>query len=392
MLACRSASRASELRTESPARCGVLRASRCASTADFEGPKRPPKAFCGPSRYISSPTQIPTPINRILIARPIGFRCLLSLWYRPAGAPGWGGPVCLGLALMRRRCWTPWLLLVSAALAAGLGPLGCAAVRPDSRDGPPPAATPLLWHARAPGGGELYLLGSVHLREVDAQSLGGEIQRAYDASSQLVVEVDLAQATAEDGKASVERYATLPPQLALDSLLSPETRDLLAEYVKERGLPSEQIQRYKPWFVAQLVLVTELQADGYDPAFGVDRVFIDEASSQKEIVGLETISSQFGMLDSLSLELQALMLKDTLLRIDELNDSTRELLEAWAGGDEAELEKQIFAPLEQVPELEAYYDALIWQRNAAMAARLVELSRDGKTRFVVLGAGHMVGS
>jgi uncharacterized protein YbaP (TraB family) len=27
-----------------------------------------------------------------------------------------------------------------------------------------------------------------------------------------------------------------------------------------------------------------------------------------------------------------------------------------------------------------------------MTARLVELARDGKTRFVVLGAGHMVGS
>jgi uncharacterized protein YbaP (TraB family) len=292
---------------------------------------------------------------------------------------------------VRSRRWTS-LLLCSAALAAWLGPLGCAAVRPDSGRASPAAANPLLWHARAPGGGELYLLGSVHLREVDAQGLGGEIQRAYDASSQLVVEVDLAQATAEDGKASVERYAMLPPQLALDSLLSPETRDLLAGYVKERGLPSQQIQRYKPWFVAQLVLVTELQADGYDPAFGVDRVFIDEASSEKEIVGLETIASQFAMLDGLSLELQELMLKDTLLRIDELKDSTRELLEAWAGGDEAELEKQIFAPLEEVPELEAYYDALIWQRNAAMAARLVELSRDGKTRFVVLGAGHMVGS
>jgi uncharacterized protein YbaP (TraB family) len=27
-----------------------------------------------------------------------------------------------------------------------------------------------------------------------------------------------------------------------------------------------------------------------------------------------------------------------------------------------------------------------------MAARLVELARDGRTRFVVLGAGHLVGA
>ena len=292
---------------------------------------------------------------------------------------------------MRRRRWTS-LLLVSAGLAAWLGPLGCAAVRPDSGEGPSPAPTPLLWHARAPGGGELYLLGSVHLREVDAQSLGGEIQRAYDASSQLVVEVDLSQMTPEGTKAYLDRYATLPPQLGLDALLTPSTRDMLAEYVKSRGLPNEQVQRYKPWFVAQLVLITELQREGFDPALGVDQVLIDQASSQKEIIGLETIASQFAMLDGLSVELQELMLKDTLLRVDELEDSARELLEAWSDGDEAELEKQIFEPLEEVPALEAYYDALFWQRNAAMAARLVELSRDGKTRFVVLGAGHMIGS
>jgi uncharacterized protein len=98
------------------------------------------------------------------------------------------------------------------------------------------------------------------------------------------------------------------------------------------------------------------------------------------------------MLDGLSLELQELMLKDTLLRIDELEGNTRKLMEAWSSGDEAELERQVFAPLAEVPALEAYYDALIWQRNASMAARLVELASDGQTRFVVLGAGHMVGA
>ena len=292
---------------------------------------------------------------------------------------------------MRRGSWTA-LLLCSAVLATAPLPLGCAGVRRDAAEPAAPAATPLLWHARAPGGGDLYLLGSVHLRAVDAQALGREIQQAYAASNELVVEVDLSQMTPADGKASTERYAMLPSQLTLDALVSSETRELLARYVKSHGLPADQIQRYKPWFVAQLVLVTELQAEGYDAAFGVDRAFIDQASGEKSIVGLETIASQFAMLDGLSLELQELMLKDTLLRIDELEASTRKLLKAWSDGDEAELERQIFQPLEEVPELQPYYDALIWQRNASMTARLVGLAGDGRTRFVVLGAGHMVGA
>ena len=293
---------------------------------------------------------------------------------------------------MRRGRWTA-LLLCSAALATALAPLGCAGVRRDPAERATPPATPPLWHARAPGGGDFYLLGSVHLREVDAQALGPEVRQAYADSNELVVEVDLSQLTPADAKVSTERYAMLPPQLTLDALISPETRELLARYLKSRGLPADQIQRYKPWFVAQLVLVTELQAAGYDAAVGVDRVFIDQAESgEKSIRGLETIAAQFAMLDGLSLELQELMLKDTLLRLDELEGNTRELLEAWSDGDEAELERQIFEPLQKVPELGPYYDALIWQRNASMAARLVDLAGDGRTRFVVLGAGHMVGA
>jgi uncharacterized protein YbaP (TraB family) len=292
---------------------------------------------------------------------------------------------------VRRGRWTA-SLLGPAALATALLSLGCAGLGRGAAESEASAATPLFWHAKAPGGGGFFLLGSVHLRAVDSHLLGPEIQRAYADSDELVVEVDISQVTPADGKASTERYATLPPHLTLDALLSPETRALVARYVKSRGLPAEQIQRYTPWFVAQLVLVTELQASGFDAALGVDRAFIDQASGVKRIVGLETIASQFAMLDGLSLELQELMLKDTLLRIDELEGSTRKLLEAWSSGDEAELEQQIFQPLEDVPELEPYYDVLIWQRNASMAARLVALAGDGRTRFVVLGAGHMVGA
>ena len=292
---------------------------------------------------------------------------------------------------MRRGRWTA-LLLGFAVLATAFAPFGCAGPWRDPAAPEASAATPLLWRARAPGGAEFYLLGSVHLRASDTPALAAEIQQAYADSKELVVEVDISRVTPAEGKAAAERYAMLPPQLTLDGLISPETRELLARYLKSRGFPADQIQRYKPWFVAQLVLVTELQAAGYDVALGVDRAFIDQASGEKSILGLETIDSQLAMLDSPSLELQELMLKDSLQRIGDLAGSARELLTAWSRGDEAELERQVFRPLEEVPALEAYYDALIWQRNASMAARLVEIAGDGGTRFVVLGAGHMLGA
>jgi hypothetical protein len=183
----------------------------------------------------------------------------------------------------------------------------------------------------------------------------------------------------------------LPPHLRLDALLEPATRERLARYVETHDLPAGDLQQFKPWFASQMILMGELEAAGYDAALGVDRAFVDEANGEKPIEGLETLASQFATLDGQTLAVQELMLNDVLLRSDDLVAKTGALLDAWSRGDEAALEQQIFQPVAEAPELESFYEAFFWRRNAAMAARLVELSRDGQTRFVVLGAGHMLG-
>ncbi len=289
-----------------------------------------------------------------------------------------------GQRLLRGAC--------AVGLAAALAGIGCAGAGSERAARPAATtATPLFWHAQAPGGGDFYLLGSVHVRAVDAPAFGPEVAQAYQRSDQLVVEIDVSQITPEEIEAQTQRYAMLPPQLRLDALLEPETRELLARFVKAHGMSAEQLQRYKPWFASQMILMTELSSAGYDAALGVDKGFVDQASGEKPITGLETLASQFATLDGQTLAVQELMLRDVLLRSDALVAYTGELLDAWSRGDEAALESQIFRPADEAPELVSFYASFFWQRNAAMAARLVELARDGQTRFVVLGAGHMLG-
>jgi uncharacterized protein YbaP (TraB family) len=290
-----------------------------------------------------------------------------------------------------RRGRAAWIACC-ALLAPPLG-FGCACAPRDRVPSPAAgrAATPLFWQARSPDGGAYYLLGSVHVGSATATPMGVVIEQAYARSQELVVEVDMSHVTPAEVEYHAGRYASLPSDVTLDALLSSETRELLASYVESRNLPAERIQGVKPWFASTLILALEFQAAGYDAALGVDRVFIDQADGEKPIVGLETIASQLAMLDGLPLELQELMLKGALLRLDDFADYTRELLGAWASGDESDLEQRIFQPLEDFPELSALYEAIYWRRNASMTARLVELAGDGQTRFVVLGAGHMVG-
>jgi uncharacterized protein YbaP (TraB family) len=55
------------------------------------------------------------------------------------------------------------------------------------------------------------------------------------------------------------------------------------------------------------------------------------------------------------------------------------------------LTRLLFGSLEEHPELADFYEAVFFARNEAMAEQLAALGGDGKQRFVVLGAGHMLG-
>jgi uncharacterized protein YbaP (TraB family) len=85
------------------------------------------------------------------------------------------------------------------------------------------------------------------------------------------------------------------------------------------------------------------------------------------------------------------MLSDALDRSARFSGATEDLMEAWQRGDEQMLEALVFQPVEQNKDFEAFYEAIFFQRNEVMGDRLVALASDGKTRFVVVGAGHLLG-
>jgi uncharacterized protein YbaP (TraB family) len=222
--------------------------------------------------------------------------------------------------------------------------------------------------------------------------LGPLVDEAYRRSDELVVEVDVTRLRPEEMIALIERHATLAPPRTLRDVLSPSVLARLEAYLTERGAPMAGVERFKPWFVSFMVAQLELQAVGYEIELGVDHVLMERANAQKPIVELETAASQLQMLDRLPASLQELMLKDILARVDHFAGEVAELVDAWKSGDEARLEELVFSPLAQFPELEVFYDLVFFQRNERMTEQLAELVGDGKTRLVVLGAGHMVGS
>lgn len=279
-----------------------------------------------------------------------------------------------------------WGAVLAAAL---LVVVGC------GRPATPPReqASPALWRAEAPdgGGGTLYLLGSVHMGSGAEIDLGARIEQAWQGAEELVVEIDLNRVSPEEMVSLTRLYGKLTPPITLRDVISGETQGQLQAWSGLRGIDPASFSSFKPWFVSFTIVQVELQLAGYDAARGVDRHFLDQAGG-RPVVALETVASQLEMMDRLPASLQELMLKDTLARVDGFPVETEKLLQAWRRGDDSRLEALVFAPLEEFPELEVFYDLVFFQRNVSMASRLAQLGADAKTRFVVIGAGHLLGA
>ncbi|MCH7709068.1 MAG: TraB/GumN family protein [Myxococcales bacterium] len=174
-------------------------------------------------------------------------------------------------------------------------------------------------------------------------------------------------------------------------MLGPDTSRQLRAYLERRPSDPVSLASMKPWFLAMVVMQLELRRYGYNIESSVDQLFIDRAAGRKKIVALETMDSQLQALDRLPAALQERMLNDELSRIDRLEQDTEDLIEAWRLGDEKALEKLVFRPLEDSPEFEVFYELVFFRRNEQMAIGLENLGRDGRSRFVVIGAGHLLG-
>jgi uncharacterized protein YbaP (TraB family) len=259
---------------------------------------------------------------------------------------------------------------------------------------PEPAVTPTLWSAQPDGAREplFYLLGSIHVGDPRMHDLGEEVERAYRRAEELVVEADVSRVDLSEARLMMQRYGGIPAPERLRDRISPATWDLLQEYLAQQQLPADAFDSIAPWLVATSIAVVQFRALGFREELGVDRLFTERATADRlPIVELESAEQQFALFGNLSPELQDLMLRDTLERTREVPNEATLLMEAWARGDDAELEAIALGPLERAPEFEPFYERVLFERNERMAARLAQLALDGRVRLVVIGAGHMLG-
>ncbi|TNI70559.1 TraB/GumN family protein [Aeromonas media] len=237
------------------------------------------------------------------------------------------------------------------------------------------------------GNEQHWLLGSIHAGKPSLYPLPDPVERAWQQSRALVMEVDMTHISQAQWQemGAITRLVdgkTLKDHLPMDLY----RRTLIA--AGQNGLTEAMLAPLRPWFAAITLTQAALERTGYRGEFGVDQHFARRANDGgKPIVGLETLLEQLGYLASVG-DNQTLMLESTLDELPELEKGFAEVMAAWQNGDQAtliNLLKEEMAP----PKLQAWLEqTLLAERNRNWVKKWPGLPNES---FIVVGALHLYG-
>jgi uncharacterized protein YbaP (TraB family) len=269
-------------------------------------------------------------------------------------------------------------------VAAVLGCLLLAAPAIDAQTG-----KNFLWKVEDKSGSVAYLLGSLHVLTPEWYPLNTTINKAFADSKVLIEEVDIDETNDPAVMMAALAKAMLTDGKTLDQMVSPEVYAEVERRAEKSGLPMMALQRMKPWLVAITLMTPTLQAAGFKPELGIDQHFFALAkSSGMQRDALETIAYQLDRFDSMSPKLQEDLLKTTMEDLDSEVSGVKEMAQAWAFGNVAEMEKTNLKGLQESPEL---YQRLLVERNHNWIPRIERCLKEKSACFVVVGAAHLVG-
>lgn len=245
----------------------------------------------------------------------------------------------------------------------------------------------VLWSLRGENN-TVYLLGSVHfLRPTD--ELPDAIEDAYADAEKLLMEIDMDDLDPLQMQQVTLELGMLPEGQTLEARLGSATYAKISEYARSIGLEPMLLNRFRPWLAAMTLVQFQLMKMGLDPRAGIEQRFVTRAvKDNKEILGLETVREQLGILADLPDEQQR---KFLLYSVEDAERATREvdeLIAAWQTADTERLADLMAKGFEQYPDL---YRPITVERNRKWIEQIEALLEDSDDYLVIVGALHLVG-
>lgn len=211
------------------------------------------------------------------------------------------------------------------------------------------AASACVWKITGPGGGLLYLGGSVHALRSTDYPLPPAYNRAFDASERLVFEADskaLRQAGNDFARSGQYRKGD-----SLQKHVDPRTYDYLRRFFALAKVPEAEFARYRPWFLALLLQAPQLH--GLSPGPGVEGYLERRArANHKPVSGLESAREGVAIFSGLTDRQSEAMLLLTFIPQQHGSNPSGKMMAAWRRGDVETIARLMRDEMADFPALE----------------------------------------
>jgi len=234
-----------------------------------------------------------------------------------------------------------------------------------------------------------YLVGSLHMAPPELHPLPASVTDAFAQTEALVVEADMLALPPTRLATLMNRYGVYPPGESVRDELHPELWKALQSLLEHYDLPPGMALQQKPWLLSATLAQVALMKQGYRPELGLDLHFLRAAKERSmTVLELENIEFQLGLFDRLAPELQRQMLEHTVTELLAGTAPLAEFADAWSRGDDELILKLVDDEFGRDTPLRL---TLLDQRNDQMTRKLLTWLGEGRSLFIVVGAGHLVG-
>jgi uncharacterized protein len=238
----------------------------------------------------------------------------------------------------------------------------------------------LFWQLESPEGQVSYLFGTIHTDDNRVTSFSPLVLQALKSVDTFMLEV------ADEPAAKLLQL----PQGDLKQYLSEAELDQVAQLADVHVMPLDRVLKMKPWLLAVLFDLPKPQTP-----FAQDFLLKAKAEEMdKRVIGLESPQEHFGVMDSLTLDEQLLMLHAVLKRTQKQKEKDFEqLMKAYLAGNPdqvANMDDEMTRGVLPAEVWQRMRVKLLDERNVKMAERGLEQAKQ-RSVFIAVGAAHLAG-
>lgn len=254
--------------------------------------------------------------------------------------------------------------------------------------------TPLLYEVTKKGSNnKIYLLGSVHVGDIDKIKLPKYLMDAYNSSEYVAFELIDSENIINPNDFLLKEGDNI------NNHLSKETIDKIKDFLNKQGMSANFNEKFKPGAFSVLIESAIINKTGYK--VGVDQYFLKKArNDNKVLIAIEDEKDQIDLLLNQSDKFYEILINNKIKNFEKNVNIYKELYNAWKKGiikeeikKANEEENSMLSELtfEERQILENFNMKILMDRDINMTLSFNSYFDQNYKMLYIVGALHVVG-